>query len=154
MKAAPRYSQIISYYQSLIESGKLAEGDKIPTEEAIGELFGVSRITVRQALDGLAQGGYIYKIQGKGSFVSAKKAGMQLNHLVGFSDEMRSIGIVIFKKCRLILVLYAKMGSCSMLPSAVVSQQSILPMVQFCGALMQQVSRNEYSGQPLRLVIT
>ena len=89
MKAAPRYSQIISYYQSLIESGKLTEGEKIPTEEAIGELFGVSRITVRQALDGLAQGGYIYKIQGKGSFVSAKKAGMQLNHLVGFSDEMR-----------------------------------------------------------------
>ena len=34
MKAAPRYSQIISYYQSLIESGKLTEGEKIPTEEA------------------------------------------------------------------------------------------------------------------------
>lgn len=93
MKTAPRYSQIIDYYRSLIESGKLAEGDRIPTEEAIGELFGVSRITVRQALDGLAQGGYIYKIQGKGSFVSAKKAGMQLNHLIGFSDEMRGIGM-------------------------------------------------------------
>ena len=62
MKAAPRYSQIISYYRSLIESGKLAEGDKMPTEETIGEIFGVSRITVRQALDGLAQSGYIYKI--------------------------------------------------------------------------------------------
>lgn len=73
MKAAPRYSQIISYYRSLIESGKLAEGDKMPTEETIGETFGVSRITVRQALDGLAQSGYIYKIQGKGSFVAAKK---------------------------------------------------------------------------------
>ena len=93
MKAAPRYSQIISYYRSLIESGKLAEGDKMPTEETIGEIFGVSRITVRQALDGLAQSGYIYKIQGKGSFVAAKKAGMQLNHLIGFSDEMRSIGM-------------------------------------------------------------
>lgn len=93
MKAAPRYSQIINYYRTLIESGKLTEGEKMPTEEAIGELFGVSRITVRQALDGLAQGGYIYKIQGKGSFVSAKKAGMQLNHLIGFSDEMRGIGM-------------------------------------------------------------
>ena len=51
MKAAPRYSQIISYYRSLIESGELAEGDKMPTEETIGEIFGVSRITVRQALD-------------------------------------------------------------------------------------------------------
>ena len=60
----------------------------MPTEETIGETFGVSRITVRQALDGLAQSGYIYKIQGKGSFVAAKKAGMQLTHLIGFSDAV------------------------------------------------------------------
>lgn len=73
MKAAPRYSQIISYYRSLIESGKLAEGDKMPTEETIGETFGVSRITVRQALDGLAQSGYIYKIQGEGKLCSRQK---------------------------------------------------------------------------------
>ena len=46
MKAAPRYSQIISYYQSLIESGKLVEGEQMPTEEAIGDLFGVSRIHI------------------------------------------------------------------------------------------------------------
>lgn len=93
MKAAPRYSQIISYYQSLIESGKLVEGEQMPTEEAIGELFGVSRITVRQALDGLAQGEYIYKIQGKGSFVTSRKANMRLDHLIGFSEEMRGLGM-------------------------------------------------------------
>lgn len=93
MKAAPRYSRIISYYQSLIDSGKMVEGDKMPTEEAIGELFGVSRITVRQALDELARRGYIYKIQGKGSFVTGKKAGVQLDHLIGFSEEMREIGM-------------------------------------------------------------
>ncbi len=93
MKAVPRYLQIINYYQSMIDAGKLAEGEQMPTEAAIGELFNVSRITVRQALDGLAQLGYIYKVQGKGSFVSSKKAGMQLNHLIGFSDEMRSLGL-------------------------------------------------------------
>lgn len=93
MKAAPRYSQIISYYQSLIESGKLVEGEQMPTEEAIGELFGVSRITVRQALDGLSQGGYIYKVQGKGSFVTSRKANMRLDHLIGFSEEMRGLGM-------------------------------------------------------------
>lgn len=65
----------------------------MPTEAEIGALFNVSRITVRQALDGLAQLGYIYKIQGKGSFVSSKKTDMQLNHLIGFSDEMRSLGL-------------------------------------------------------------
>ena len=93
MKSVPRYSQIINYYKALIDSGKLAESDQMPTEEAIGELFSVSRITVRQALDGLTQDGYIYKIQGKGSFVSSHKTDMQLNHLIGFSDEMRSLGL-------------------------------------------------------------
>lgn len=46
----------------------------MPTEETIGETFGVSRITVRQALDGLAQSGYIYKIQGEGKLCSGKKS--------------------------------------------------------------------------------
>ena len=93
VKAVPRYLQIINYYQGMIDAGKLSEGQQMPTEEAIGALFSGSRITVRQALDGLAQAGYIYKVQGKGSFVASKKAGMQLNHLIGFSDEMRSLGL-------------------------------------------------------------
>lgn len=93
MKPISRYLQIINYYQSLIDAGKLAEDQQMPTEETIGVLFNVSRTTVRQALDGLVQSGYIYKIQGKGSFVSSKKTGMQLNHLTGFSDEMRGLGL-------------------------------------------------------------
>ncbi|MFQ7002341.1 MAG: GntR family transcriptional regulator [Ruthenibacterium lactatiformans] len=63
VKAVPRYLQIINYYQGMIDAGKLSEGQQMPTEEAIGALFSVSRITVRQALDGLAQAGYIYKVQ-------------------------------------------------------------------------------------------
>lgn len=93
MKVVPRYLQISKYYQGLINAGELVENQKMPTEEEIGELFGVSRITVRQALEVLAQEKYIYKVHGKGSFVAAKKAGMQLNHLIGFSDEMRNLGM-------------------------------------------------------------
>lgn len=93
MRAAPKYLQIINYYQGMIDAGTLQEGQQMPTEEAIGQLFNVSRITVRQALDGLAQNGYIYKIQGKGSFVCFKKTDMQLNHLCGFSEEMRAQGM-------------------------------------------------------------
>ena len=92
MRTVTRYQQIINYYQELIKSGQLSEGEQMPTEEAIGTLFGVSRITVRQALDGLAQMGLIHKVQGKGSFVSSAKTGLQLDHLKGFSDEMRMLG--------------------------------------------------------------
>jgi GntR family transcriptional regulator len=92
MKSLPRYMQVMNYYIPLIKSGKLKEGDKMPTEEEICELFGISRITVRRALEGLQQGGYIYKQQGKGSFVMTKKTGFQLNHLKGFTEEMKALG--------------------------------------------------------------
>lgn len=92
MKSLPRYMQVMNYYIPLIKSGKLKEGDKMPTEEEICELFGISRITVRRALEGLQQGGYIYKQQGKGSFVMMKKTGFQLNHLKGFTEEMKALG--------------------------------------------------------------
>jgi len=84
--------QVMNYYIPLIKSGKLKEGDKMPTEEEICSLFNISRITVRRALDGLMQEGYIYKMQGKGSFVSTKKTGFQLDHLKGFTEEMRILG--------------------------------------------------------------
>ncbi|MBP1753978.1 MAG: phosphonate metabolism transcriptional regulator PhnF [Firmicutes bacterium] len=92
MKALPRYMQVMNYYIPLIKAGKLKEGAKMPTEEEICELFSISRITVRRALDGLQQNGYIYKQQGKGSFVMSKKTGFQLNHLKGFTEEMKMLG--------------------------------------------------------------
>ncbi len=94
MKSLPRYMQVMNYYIPLIKSGKLKEGDKMPTEEEICNLFHVSRITVRRALDGLLQNGYIYKQQGRGSFVTTKKTGFQLNHLKGFTEEMTQLGKV------------------------------------------------------------
>lgn len=92
MNTLPRYMQVMNYYIPLIKSGKLKEGDKMPTEEEICQLFQISRITVRKALDGLMQGGYIYKQQGKGSYVTTQKTGFQLDHLKGFSEEMRMLG--------------------------------------------------------------
>ncbi len=94
MKSLPRYMQVMNYYIPLIKSGKLKEGDKMPTEEEICNLFNISRITVRRALDGLLQSGYIYKQQGRGSFVTTKKTGFQLNHLKGFTEEMTQLGKV------------------------------------------------------------
>lgn len=89
-----RYNQIAEYYQNLIESKQLRSGEKMPTEEQICALFQVSRITVRQAMSELVQAGYIERVQGKGSYVKTPKTNMQLNHLQGFSEEMRAIGKV------------------------------------------------------------
>ena len=92
MQNTIRYMQILTYFTDIIDAGKMQEGQQMPTEREICELFNVSRTTVRMALNTLCQNGYIYKIQGKGSFVAHKKTDMQLNHLCGFSDEMRQLG--------------------------------------------------------------
>jgi GntR family transcriptional regulator len=92
MKSLPRYMQVMNYYIAMIKSGQLKEGDKMPTEEEICSMFDISRITVRRALDDLMQNGYIYKQQGKGSFVMVRKKGFQLDHLTSFTEEMKMIG--------------------------------------------------------------
>lgn len=89
---APRYMQIIQYFVDKIERGVLNNGDKLPTEEEICKFFSVSRITVRQALNELANAGYIVKKQGIGSYVKNKMK-MQLNSLQGFTEEMASKGL-------------------------------------------------------------
>lgn len=66
----PLYLQIQEHFKGLIHSGAIAKNDKFPTEKQLMEQFGVSRMTVSNALTQLAQDGWIYRIPGRGSFVS------------------------------------------------------------------------------------
>lgn len=66
----PLYIQIQDYFKDRIASGQLKVSDKIPSEKELMEQFGVSRITVANALIQLAKEGWIYRIPGRGSFVS------------------------------------------------------------------------------------
>ena len=52
-----------------IEQKDIQPNDQLPTEAALGEMLGVSRITVREALAQLGEEGIIYKVQGKGTFL-------------------------------------------------------------------------------------
>jgi len=53
-----------------IQQQVLQVGDRLPSENKLASQFGVSRITVKNALDALVKEGIIYRIQGKGTFVS------------------------------------------------------------------------------------
>ncbi|OYV37975.1 MAG: GntR family transcriptional regulator [Rhodospirillales bacterium 20-64-7] len=57
-----------------IVSGKLAEGTRLPAEQALCRMFGVSRPVVRQALQRLAADGLVHARQGAGTFVMARPA--------------------------------------------------------------------------------
>lgn len=88
-----KYNQIADYYMRQIESKELKDGDKFPSEAEMSQLFMASRITVRRAMDEIFQAGFVERVQGKGSFVRTIKRDMQLNHLRGFTEEMKAKGL-------------------------------------------------------------
>lgn len=67
----PAYQQIVSSLISRIVHGEWQPGDKLPPENSLAQEYGVSRVTLRQALDLLEQNNIIYKQQGKGAFLKA-----------------------------------------------------------------------------------
>ncbi|MGI6670954.1 MAG: GntR family transcriptional regulator [Christensenellales bacterium] len=62
---------------------------KIPSENELCSMYGVSRVTVRRALDELVQDGYIVKLQGKGTFVKRKALDQRLSKFYSFSEELK-----------------------------------------------------------------
>jgi GntR family transcriptional regulator len=76
-----------------IRSGQLKPGELLPTEAKLCELYGVSRTTIRLALDQLAEEKLIIRQRGKGSYVESPKLNRHLNHLYSFTEDMRSMGV-------------------------------------------------------------
>src|SRR5690349_7873340 len=66
--------QVIDQLRMQIETGKLREGDQLPTEPQLEATFGVSRTVVREAIADLRAAGFVQPVQGKGVFVSDPKA--------------------------------------------------------------------------------
>ncbi len=67
---APRYHQVYALTKGWIFDGSYAPGTKLPPESELCKMFGVSRITTRKALDMLAAERLVYRIQGKGTYVT------------------------------------------------------------------------------------
>lgn len=53
-------------------TGEFEPGSKLPNEDALGERFGVSRATIREAVRGLVEEGYLRRRQGSGTFVTSR----------------------------------------------------------------------------------
>jgi GntR family transcriptional regulator len=65
---APRYHQVYVTVRSWVQDGTYGPGAQIPTEPELGRIFGVSRITVRKAIEELAREGWVVRRQGRGTF--------------------------------------------------------------------------------------
>lgn len=95
LPAPPLYERIKGSLREGILSGQYAPDTLLPSEAALGEQFGASRITVRQALADLQNEGLIFRRHGKGSFVSQPKAFQNVTALQGFAEAMSAQGHAI-----------------------------------------------------------
>ncbi|WP_227424778.1 GntR family transcriptional regulator [Pengzhenrongella sicca] len=86
-----KYVRVRDYLRSLV-THELAVGDAIPSERLLCERFGVSRMTVRQAVDALVVEGLLAREQGRGTFVAPTKLDLEVR-LASFGEEMRRRGM-------------------------------------------------------------
>jgi GntR family transcriptional regulator len=88
----PKYFQLRGILLDLIEDAELPVDAPIPSERELCQRFGLSRMTVRQAVDHLVTEGRLYRVPGKGTFVARPKIEMPLR-LVSFTEDMRARGL-------------------------------------------------------------
>ncbi|QDH80245.1 GntR family transcriptional regulator [Echinicola soli] len=94
--AIPYHVQLEKYLRELIKLKEYASGESfLPKEESLAKRFGISRNTVRQAIDKLVQDGLIERKRGVGSKVVAQNIATRLDQWISFTKEMKDKGIEV-----------------------------------------------------------
>jgi GntR family transcriptional regulator len=128
----PYYDQLAELLRHDIGQG-LAQGEtyQLPSENELAEQHGISRQTVRHALDELERDGWIYRLKGVGSFAVTRRVEQELTALVSTSEAMRQRGW--------------------RLESRILSVAQLLPAPYVAAALELDAGASVYEVQRLRL---
>ncbi|MEO5603303.1 MAG: GntR family transcriptional regulator [Cyclobacteriaceae bacterium] len=96
----PLYKKLIDDLKKAIDGGKYTQGEMLPSENDLCKTYRTTRSTVRLALTGLTNLGYIVRQQGKGSIVSAPKRGLGILSVSGVTAGVgdQSLRTVILEK--------------------------------------------------------
>lgn len=88
----PLYEQVMQRILSNIDEGVYGPGDRLPNEAELCEEYGVSRITLRRAVEELSKKGVLEKHQGKGTFVAALSENIRLKEIQSFHESQKRQG--------------------------------------------------------------
>lgn len=111
---SPIYEQIIDQIKGLILSGRLREGEALPSIRLLAKELRISVITVKRAYDDLEQIGFIETVAGKGSFVARKNMEILKEENLRQIEELLSDAAALAKRsglslkelCEIMEVLY------------------------------------------------
>ena len=90
--AKPLYEQLKDILKQDIDNGDFKVGEALPGERQLMDLYGVSRVTIRQAIGDMVNEGLLYRIHGKGTYVAPKRIERPLARLLGVVEELTKEG--------------------------------------------------------------
>lgn len=89
----PLYRQLKEWLSHCIRTRVWPPGAQLPSERQLSEDLGLSRATVRRAVEELVRETWLVKRHGRGTFVTAPKLEQRLDRVRGFSENMRALGV-------------------------------------------------------------
>lgn len=104
---APKYYILKKVLEEKIENEEFPADEPIPSEQELMEMYQVSRITVRKAVDELVNEGYLYKIQGKGTYVKTDERSSNLFAITSCTEDVVRMGMKPTKKVMVAELVYA-----------------------------------------------
>lgn len=90
----PAHARLSSWLRCQMEAGALQPGDRLPSEHELAAQHGVSRTTVRRALQSLQTASLIHRRRGSGTFVSSLPLQQGLGDLRSFTKVISDLGLV------------------------------------------------------------
>ena len=104
---APKYYILKKVLEEKIENEEFPADEPIPSERELMEMYQVSRITVRKAVDELVNEGYLHKIQGKGTYVKTDERSSNLFAITSCTEDVVRMGMKPTKKVMVAELVYA-----------------------------------------------
>lgn len=89
----PLYAQLEEILREKIATGQWSPGDRIPSENELNRIYGVSRMTARGVLNTLTNEGLVFRVPGKGTFVANPKIETSSPAYSGIREQLEAMGL-------------------------------------------------------------
>ncbi len=94
----PKYYLVKQKIVEMINNEEIGPDGMIPSERELTASFGISRITAKKAIDDLVNEGYLYRIQGKGTFVKKDTFDQDLISITSCTQDIIKLGMTPSKR--------------------------------------------------------